>query len=133
MRFDYIKYSQIPHEDVRYLWFSDFWDGPMSGMALYNGQPYWFEMVEENREYPNGFYRRFGLFEMSPEEIEEETRWHNLFREKVGEHTTYNMEGKEVNAPMKPSEMWKEFYEPYQKRPKPDYLNHPVIGWFEQM
>jgi hypothetical protein len=130
MKFDYAKYPQIQREAVRYLWYSDFWDGPMSGMALYNGQPYWFEMVEENEE-DHGFYRRFGLFELSPEEIEAETRWHNLFREKVGDHTTFKADGKVLQGELKSREMWTEFYEAYQKRPKPDYLNHPVIGWFE--
>lgn len=41
--------------------------------------------------------------------------------------------GKMLPEDMKPHETWNEFYEPYQKRPKPDYLNHPVIGWFEQI
>lgn len=43
-----IEYAHLPRvswESVRLLWHSDFWDGPLSGLCSYSGNPAvgWFE------------------------------------------------------------------------------------------
>jgi hypothetical protein len=62
-----------------------------------------------------------------PEQLCEEERWLELFRDKVGTHCDYEEPVPTVKSP----EGYREFYEEYQKRSKPDYSRNPVIGEFE--
>ena len=117
---------QIDRSNVRLLWHSGFWDGPTSGLCLHNGRKCWFEMCAEGEE-GDGFYRRFLLLELSPEQVEDEERWHDLFRRKVGAHCDHG----DPKGEVLPRESWREFYDEYEKRGRVDYSANPAIGWFE--
>jgi hypothetical protein len=77
------------------------------------------------------YYRRFLIVELSDEQLREKEYWHNLFREKVGTHTDFEVQGKTLEEKLKPKETWDEFYRPYQQRKEVDLSDNLVIGWFE--
>jgi hypothetical protein len=71
--------------------------------------------------------RRYWLIALSPEQLREEERWHDLFCTHVW--TGFDYTGRpEHRAP--PSEHAK-FYEPYAARVAPDYNENEVVGWFQ--
>jgi antitoxin (DNA-binding transcriptional repressor) of toxin-antitoxin stability system len=116
----YIAVPQIPGDQVQILWHVDFWDGPRSGVLLYRDERYWFEVVAENDSDGGDWYRRFAVVRLTAQELAEEQRWEQLFREKVG----YNPE-------LQPRERWHEFYNPYKSRTPLDLSRNEVLGWFE--
>lgn len=106
---------------TRLLWHHDYWDGPMTGVMLWEGEKCWFEMVEEKHfEVPlteeeiNEWadYLKISVDEVEdvdkvdwdrirwfdvyriPKEIMESIEYnHELFRKYVGAHTDYDEEG----------------------------------------
>lgn len=124
--------SQVPRDSVRLLWHSDFWDGPRSGVLESNGERCWFEVIAENQDEDlRGWYRRFVIVRLTPEQLAEECKWHELFCEKVGVHTDYDASGTRRLGNLRPREQWREFYEAYEARRPLDLAENEVLGWFE--
>jgi hypothetical protein len=124
----YVHLPRIERGEIRLLWHHAFWDGPLSGLCLYQGRKCWFERCAEgDEEGADGFYRRFLLLELSPEQLADEERWHELFRQKVGTHTDHD----EARGAVRPRETWREFYDEYARRGPVDYSANPAVGWFE--
>jgi|SRR5579859_979807 len=120
---------KVETKEVRLLWHSSYWDGPVDGLLIYKGRKYWFEMLDDG-EVP-GDVRRFLIIELSPAELDEEERWHELFRAKVGMHCDYDEAGKARLGELRPKEMWSEFYAAYDRRKPRQWSGNRVIAWFE--
>ena len=122
----------VPREAANLLWFSDFWDGPRSGMLEYNDERCWFEVIAENEDDDlTGWYRRFVIIRLTADQLAEEDRWHALFRENVGWHTDYLEEAPGRYEGLCPQEQHQAFYAQYQKRVPLDLSNNEVLAWFE--
>lgn len=128
---DYQHAPRIDRAEVRLLWHDDFWDGPMSGMLLYRGQECWFQMVAESEDDASGWYRRFVVLQLSPEQHAEELRWHGLFQRSVGGHSDYPEIGQRAAGDVRPREQWSAFYDSYRKRTPRDFSGCDISGWFE--
>src|SRR5262249_7558477 len=127
-----IEYAHLPRidwADVRLLWYSGFWDGPINGMCLYKGRRCWFQLCAEG-EQADGSHRSYLVLVLTKEQLDEEEFWHDLFRRKVGTHTDYDEDGKEAGQVL-PGETWHEFYDEFAKRGAGDYSANPALGWFE--
>jgi hypothetical protein len=123
---------QVSRAAVRLLWYSDFWDGPRSGMLEFNGERCWFEVVGENEDEDlRGRCRRFVIVRLTAEQFAEECRWHESFREHVGWHTDYVEDVPGRYEGLRPREEWEAFYEPYKGRVPLDLTGDEVLGWFE--
>jgi hypothetical protein len=118
------RYPRLPHEELRLLWISGFWDGALSGALIYRGRLRWFEYCGETN-----YVRRYLVLELSEDEVAEEERWHALFVEHVGSH--WDVGDGKTRGEVKPSEEHEKFYAPYGKRQPPDYSRNPILGWFE--
>ena len=129
------EYRSLPELDrtrLEFLWYSDFWDGPKNGLLVFDGCKYWFEMFEESADPDfKDFYRRFLVLEITQAQLEEEERWHTLFQEKVGYHTTYGRNEREEVARLKPPNVQQEFYDQYKRRIPRDINRNRAIAWFE--
>jgi hypothetical protein len=120
--------QKLSRNDVQLLWYSDFWDGPINGLCLCDNRKCWFEMLDaEEHDLPAAPGRRFLVHDLSEQQLAEEERWHELFREKVGTHCDFE----EPRPEVKPAELHAQFYDAYKTRVKPDYSTNRVIGWFE--
>lgn len=78
-------------EGVRILWTAAYYDGPLSGVALYNGVPHGFELKREydGREMRKQVWRTYWLHKFTDEQWKEVEYWHNEFRLHVGQHCDY--------------------------------------------
>jgi hypothetical protein len=128
---DCLRAPRIDCAEVRLLWHADYWDGPRSGMLLYDGKEFWYEVVAESEDEAAGWYRRSAVLRLSPEQHAEEWRWHELFRRCVGGHTDYEESGEQPVARPQPQDRWAEFSDAYRQRTPPDFSGCEVLGWFE--
>ena len=126
----YHRVRQVARNEVQLLWHSDYWDGPRSGMLLYQQEQCWFQLLAENEESQE-WYRRFAILRLSFDQLVEENRWHELFRRCVGTHTDYNHDEERIIGAVRPQECHAEFYDAYGKRLPRDYSLCEVLGWFE--
>jgi hypothetical protein len=127
----YLRSPRIEPHEIRLLWHCDYWDGPISGMLVYRGEQCWFQVVAENET--DDWFRRFVVIRLTPEQLADELRWHELFRQKVGLHTDYDEHGhRELDKSLHPREHWREFYDAYQHRTPHDFATNGVLGWFER-
>jgi hypothetical protein len=117
---------KLNRNDVRLLWYADFWDGPINGLCIYQNKKHWFEMSADDA-FPDTNQRRFVVLDLSPEQLADEEQWHELFRQKVGTHCDFE----EPHPEIKPIEFHREFYDTYQQRATRDFSANVVIGWFE--
>ncbi|HET6252257.1 MAG TPA: hypothetical protein VFE47_31515 [Tepidisphaeraceae bacterium] len=130
------SHVQIPFSQIEMISISDFWDGPLMGMAGYAGQVYWYNIIapSDGEETANpgfdgfGEPRAFALFQLTEAQLREEQRWHSLFEEKVGTHWSCK---REARGELKPASMHREFFEPASKRDRLDLRSATVVGWFE--
>jgi len=111
------------------LWIDDYWDGPLSGMLVFDGKLRRFECCDLNPRTRDVGARRFVVRDLAEEQVAEEERWHALFVEHVGDH--WEVQGDDRRGTVKPAEEHAKFYEPYSARSQPDYSTRPILGWFE--
>ena len=155
---EYLSYSQIPISDIMLLWHNNYWDGILTGTLLYNEKICHFSDCDENDEKyydqelddyvrVDNWYRRFLIYEMTNDQLKKELYWHQLFEIYVGQHTTYDVDGKyylsgktrylHQGIPCalgtRPPELHHNFYEKRKQYYKEiDYSNNKIIGWFER-
>ena len=101
--------------DLKMLWHCNYWDGPLSGVALYEGEHVWFELTDDD-DY--GDNRVFSLYRLNPEDKEEIFKQHKEFQEAVGYHTDHDPE---VHKPYKCKDK-KKFDDFYKKKRKELFL-----------
>jgi hypothetical protein len=139
----YRRLPQIDEKDIRPLWHNDYYDGPISGILLYQERIHWFQifldlrtdeaqdLIDHGGIASNHHFGRYLVLQLSEEQIREETYWHELFQQKVGTHTDYNENRQRVLGALKPRDLWDEFYEPYKTRKPEDFSDNMIVGWFE--
>lgn len=127
---DYEQYPERQLREIRLLWHSDYWDGPLSGLLLLDGRKYWFQIAEEDFE-PTLTNRHFLIIELTDKQLAEEEKWHRLFQEKVGTHTDYDEVGNRDLGGVLPRKTRSEFYDAFRQWQQPNYLENQIIGWFE--
>jgi len=70
---DLATLRQLDELEIRYLWHFDWWDGPLYGMAEYQGRRAWYDYhsdTEDDRHY------RYVLYPLTPEQVEAAELWH---------------------------------------------------------
>ena len=117
----------VPAAAVRVLWVDDFYDGPLSGIAEWEGRRFRFEMTDRSTLGREDGPRRYWLIALSPGQLKEEERWQDLFCTHVW--TGFDYSGRPENRA--PASEHSKFYEAYAARAVPDYSGNEVAGWFE--
>jgi hypothetical protein len=125
----YLRVPKVQRAAVRLLWHADYWDGPKSGLVVYQGEQCWIEVVAESDT--ESWYRRFVIIRLSPEQLAEELRWHQLFQKCVGRHTDYDESGERQVGAVQPLELHREFYDQYEHRKRRDFSRNSILAWFE--
>lgn len=72
--------------DLEMLWHSNYYDGPLSGMAEYNGEYVWFNCTEED-DYGT---RIFALHRLSEEDRQLLFFQHEMWRKYIGNHCDHH-------------------------------------------
>lgn len=115
------------------LWYSGFWDGPISGMLSFQGQDHWFEMVQENEVFARDqWYRRYVVLKLTPEQLTKERQVHADFRRYVGKHTDY-VSDRQTPEESQSKDQAHLFYEEHGEycRSQP-FEQAEAIAWFER-
>lgn len=116
---EFRKLPIIPKAEWKFLWEDNSWDGPLSGILLYKSEMFYFMYYEDVRYNPDtGEFgsRLYTVHRLTPDILEKQIYWNNLFKELVGEHCTYGVDGKkhhEFDSNTNPK--WQEFYTWYEK------------------
>lgn len=118
--------SEVARSSVTLLWFDDFYDGPLAGMAEINGTRYLFDIIDRNVLGDEVEDRRYWLIAITDGQLKEELQWHDLFGDIVGTHFDFTDRASLQRA----SVDMDAFYDSYRKRVPPDYSNNDVVGWF---
>jgi hypothetical protein len=115
---------------VRILWFSDWYDGPVTGLAVHDASEYWYVMVtEDHGEHWDFDPRIYVLHRLTPEELAVAWDAHRSF-------AALNMPGC-MHTPPCPAasaidagelDALRERWPPEREDA---YLNAPAIGWFK--
>ena len=117
---------RINPAEVRWHFFSNFYDGPISGLAFFRERLYRFccfpEDISEQRVYV--------LHELTPEELTEELRLKEKFEKFVGTHWSFDQEGKRMPRVLHPEESWKRYYDEEKSSHNVDPRDRPIIAWF---
>lgn len=132
------RHKKLEPKEIQLLWDDDYYDGPISGVCMVQGEKCYYRMFnfDEYVAFQDGRIDDFTSFKyviiaLTKEQLVEEEKWHQLFREKVGLHTDYNEFGERGSSKIRPPELRDEFYRRYKERAFPDYSKSPIIGWFE--
>jgi len=128
-------------DKIELKYHSGYWDGPLSGVCLYQGERLWFNSVHdyhsktEEDKYLD--MRIYALHRLTVEEWKQEDYWHDLFKKHVGTHTSYK-EGKRTYGKVHSSKTHGLFYEPSKKareggtRKAKDLNDKNLIGYFDR-
>jgi hypothetical protein len=118
-------------EDVRLLWFCDYYDGPVAGLALFAGREYWFSAVwDEQGDDWTERPRRYTLHEWTEDQARLEWDEHRRFAAEVGGPGVGCLH--DPPCPTRPlaSESQRQAW--YERHPweGASYADSPVVGWF---
>lgn len=114
---------------VQVLWFGDYYDGPLDGLALYDGREYWFIAVADEHGNPEDQrWRRYVLHAISDEQVQAEWVEHREFVAVVGGpgcmHKPACARGP-GNA-----DAAADWYRAHPWDMRPDHASAPAFGWF---
>lgn len=133
----YKELPQIPGSELKILWESSRYDGPLTGVMLYEGKKHYFAMQKESYvetdspEYPER-RRHFVLYALSDEQIHELTERHEEFREHVGTHCDYDETGRRCVGKTKSRSTWHFFYEKYEDQ-RMSFHDNEAVGWYDEL
>jgi len=115
------------------IWHCNYYDGPLSGVARYNEELVWFDVVEAGGWITEDECeeRTFQLYRLSKEDMDETIRRHELFRDMVGHHSDHlpNMHSDFV---CKDKDKFNRFYEMSEQWKSVDIENAEKLGIFTE-
>lgn len=149
-KFSYEKeFKKLEYKDVRKLFHVGYYDGPLSGMCLLGGEKCWFDHLADYPDEHPEFYdddnndswsdvpwsRRYLVWKLTPEQIENQEYNHSMFQQLVGVHTDYDENGKRPLGALRDSESMNKYYK--EVSPTLVYLSMEpatedmIVGWYE--
>lgn len=110
--------------DLEMLWHCSYYDGPLNGIAKYNGETVWFELVD----FDEGNWM-YDLYRLSDEQIKKAAEVHEMFRNMVGTDSDHHPD---LPAPTQVAtdESCSLFFEQFKTYERPSYTESDKIGTF---
>lgn len=115
---------QVPVKDITLLYGEDWYDGPLSGMCLWNGLRLFYQIDPESLSEPDQTY---ALIRLNSEQQQSEDYFHRLFVENVSDHFVF-VPDPEIQV--KENNNNKVYYEEAARKPKFNILREQVVGYF---
>lgn len=121
-----VSYNELYEQGARFLWHSNYYDGPLSGFILFNNEKCWFNMeeIDKNDHY---HYRIYRLPDNIKKALECNQRYFEYF---VGTHCTYDYNGKRNAYDIKPKHHWPVYYHLLHKDVKLELEKYEVLCEF---
>jgi len=121
---------QVRRARVQLLWHVDYQDGPLSGVALFEGRYHWFAVANAQAEV-----RAALLYPLDADEWQTELEEHRRFQRFVGRHTDYDALGRRKVGDVLPTEAWPRFFDEPGTASRGGneraYTARSAIAWFE--
>ncbi len=120
--------------EVRKIWFDDFWDVPRNGLALYRGEKLWFESV-----WADPLDRRFWLMRLAPDQLAEQERLHELYRQHIGTDQDFAGPGfRSANSPpllgaAADETVYEEARETHREKCTFRWTDAELVAWFDDL
>jgi hypothetical protein len=116
--------------EVRKIWFSDWYDGPLTGVAMYEGREYWFVMVTNDDH--GGHWdlepRVYVLHRLTDEQLAQAWDMHRSFAEAGFPGCLHSPPC--ISAAPAGGEMLEALRDRWPPEHEDGYLNAPAVGWF---
>ncbi|MGV9214317.1 hypothetical protein ACTFTM_20870 [Micromonospora sp. RB23] len=114
---------------VRKEWFSDWYDGPITGVAHHGGREYWFVMVTNDDEGGSWDYdpRVYVLHRLSDQQLAQAWDMHRSFAAAGSPGCLHSPPCTVAGAAAETLTALRDRWPPEHED---DYVNAPAIGWF---
>ena len=97
--------SELRSKHFRVLYHLNYYDGPISGVCLWNGETHYFECRD-----PDSMSRTYIVYKTPSTDMDIISKNHELFSKYVGTHTEYDENGRR-HYNLRPYSSHKKFYE----------------------
>lgn len=118
---------RVPATEVRWYFLSDFYDGPIAGLAIFQGRILRFCCFQEDIPYQ----RTYVLQELTPDELAEAKRRKAKFERMVGTVGSFDESGAMLPAFTADDESRARFFEEEPHPDAPEPYDRPIAAWFE--
>ena len=102
--------------EIEMLWYVDYYDGPLSGVALYEGKHVWYQISAWSHDNLFNVWQ-YKLYELSEDEFYDELNWHNRFL---------------TDRDSGDKKRFDKYYKDREKRDDPDYTKNKYLGEFDE-
>lgn len=116
---------------IELMWDTDYWDGPLRGIARYDGQEHYFEAIWDDERDDWTSPRRFLLRRLTPEDIHQERKEHELFERMVSTLNCHHLP-REQRRVLTDVDAGAAFYERVGVWDPSRYAERPVVGTFTE-
>lgn len=127
------RLSGLPElAEVRKVWFSDWYDGPITGVAVRDGREYWFVMVTNDAAGETWAFdpRVYALHRLSRQQLAQAWEMHRAF-------ASAGLPGCLHSPPCAATGATAEELDALRERWPPEledgFMNAPAIGWFRDV
>lgn len=101
--------KEINFDDIKQLYHSDWYDGPIIGMGELDGQRVWYELSDEDYADRRRI-RKYKIYKPSEQQIKENDHWHSEFMRIAYGGTIF-----ENSRNLTLQKGWESFYGPFEK------------------
>jgi hypothetical protein len=118
-------------ENVKILFYNDYWDGPIDGLCEYENKIYRYKMIDNglyNEEIDNWSPRIYNVIEIEPWQLAYELYWHSLFCTNIVAYTEFDKMLINPRFEIKNKDFYKKQKNEYKEI---DYSNNAIIGIFK--
>ena len=126
--------SPVRAEGVRLLWEDDYYDGPVSGLAEWAGEQWWFDVADPDGGWYVADPRRYVLrLAGTPDEVAAEWATHRVFERLVGPEMCLDHDDVPPLQGWTPQEADASRARYHAENPsrEPPYRDRPVVATFE--
>lgn len=122
-----VPHLRVDAHEVTWFFISDYWAGPVAGLAFFEGQLFRFccfpEDVPEQRIYV--------LQVLTEEEKARELAEKERFEQLMGTHWSYDLHGQPLPHIVRAPELQQSYLKEKKERPTPEPRDRPVALWFD--
>jgi hypothetical protein len=125
------RLQKLSPGDLRLLWVNDWYEGPLEAVVEHRGTRCLMVLHHQDVHSDNPY--KWVLFELTPEQLAEEQKWHGLYVEHVGDHWCFH-DGSVIAhpAPVQPRDP-ERFHALYKEREDLDLSANVALGWTDEM
>lgn len=125
------RLPKLSPSDLRLLWVNDWYDGPLEAVVEHGGARCL--MVLHHHEVASDTPYKWVVFELTPEQLAEEQKWHALYVEHVGDHWCFHDASAVPHPPPAQPRDPERFQTLYESRESVDLSSNVALGWTDEM